>query len=323
MQGDRFCPDRDLVSIVTPVYNGEYYIGRLLESVLKQTWDRVEMLVCNDGSKDRTVEVVSSFQRRFEERGYTLRLLSGEHRGAAAAMNLGLPLVTGEYLVWPDGDDFLEPESIERRVLFLKENPQFFCVRSTSRYVDFCTNEEVKREEQLGSLATGRIFWDILFGKTFVCCGCYMLKTRAFFEIYRDRKIPEYSVGQNFQMLLPFMYHFDCPTLEAPLYVVRRRADSHSARVLTEKEEREKYAQYEQMLEELTELIGITKKTELRRVQAWKLNRRLYLAVKYHDRALYLSTCGKQLLNGDIGLLRCLYRIGRCFIKGFGGCLKK
>lgn len=302
---------RDLVSIVTPVYNGEQYIGELLESVLKQTWDRVEMIVCNDGSEDHTVDKVNSYQKQFEERGYTLRVVSGEHGNAAAAINLGLPFVTGEYLIWPDGDDLLEPESIEKRVLFLKENPQYSCVRSTSRYVDFHTREEVKREEQLGSLMTGRLFWDILFGTTYVCCGCYMLKSAAFFHIYGERKIPEYKVGQNFQMLLPFMYYHDCPTIKEPLYVVRRRADSHSAKALTEEEEREKYILYEQMLQELKEIIGITGKSELRRLQTWILRRRLYIAIKYRDGALYRSTCKRQFLNGDLGLLKLIYRIGK------------
>lgn len=117
----------------------------------------------------------------------------------------------GEYLIWPDGDDALAPESIEARVRFLLENPAYSCVRSLASYVDGATGLPVKAQESRGDLTREDLFWDVLEGKTFVCCGCYMLKSRPFFEIYPDRGIPEYDVGQNFQMLLPF-----CTLIHAP-----------------------------------------------------------------------------------------------------------
>lgn len=84
-------------------------------------------------------------------------------------------------------------------------------------------------------------FFDIMEGKTFVCCGCYMLKTKEFFSIYQQRSIPEYSVGQSFQMLLPYMYHYNCHTIPEQLYGVRVRQNSHSRRKLTQAEEKERY----------------------------------------------------------------------------------
>ena len=111
--------------------------------------------------------------------------------------------MTGEYLIWPDGDDVLEPDSVGTRAEFLKQHPQYQCVRSLSYYFDSKTGETRKAEEQRGDLSKEELFWDILEVKTFVCCGCYMIKSECFFEIYPGRRIPEYPVGQNFQMLLP------------------------------------------------------------------------------------------------------------------------
>ena len=212
------------VSIVTPVYNGETHLAKMLDSVLAQTYPDVEMILVDDGSADGTVRAAQNYSEKFEAKGYGYRIVRAEHKNASAAINRGLPFVSGEYLIWPDSDDYLEPESIRRRVDFLRQHPQYACVRSLSYYFDEETGtRSEKADEQRGDLKKLDLFWDILESKTFVCCGCYMLRTKAFFEVYPKRRIPEYDVGQNFQMLLPFMYRHQCPTIEEELYGVAVR----------------------------------------------------------------------------------------------------
>ena len=116
---------KNRVSVVTPVYNGEKHLHRLLESVLAQSWEDVEMILSDDGSQDGTLAAARAFRDRFRRRGYALRIVSGEHRNASAAINRALPQVTGEYLIWPDSDDELHPSSIRRRADFLAANPQY------------------------------------------------------------------------------------------------------------------------------------------------------------------------------------------------------
>ena len=60
-------------------------------------------------------------RERFAQRGWRYEIVSGTHQNASAAINLGLPLVTGEFLIWPDSDDALEPQSVERRVRFCRK----------------------------------------------------------------------------------------------------------------------------------------------------------------------------------------------------------
>ncbi len=267
---------RDRVSVVTPVYNGEKHLYRLLDSLLAQSWAQMEVILVDDGSQDKTLEAAEAYRERFQERGYSYQIISAEHRNASAAINQGLPLVTGEFLIWPDSDDALEPDSIRKRVVFLRENPQFQCVRSLGRYLDE-GGGPADREEQQGDLQDQRLFFPLLESKTFVCCGCYMLRTKAFFSIYPQRKIPEYDVGQNFQMLLPFMYFHLCPTIEEELYTVYVRQDSHSHRKLTAAQKEKKYADYEEMIDQLAKICGIRDPKELRRIQLWKQQRRFGL----------------------------------------------
>lgn len=122
------------------------------------------------------------------------------------------------------------------------------------------------------------LFWDVLEAKTFVCCGCYMLKSRRFFEIYPNKKIPEYDVGQNFQMLLPFLYRYQCPTIRRELYAVAVREGSSSRRVLSKEEKAQRYEAFERLVDDIAAICGIEDSVSKRRLLRWKLRRRLELA---------------------------------------------
>ena len=270
-----------LVSVLTPVYNGESHIARLLDSVLGQTYPHIEMILADDGSTDATIRIAEAYVPKFEEKGYSLTILPAPHKNASAAINRGLPYVKGEYLVWPDSDDELLPDSVEVRVRFLQRHPEYQCVRSIMEYASGDAGAPVKPAERLGDLAKTELFLDILEGRSFVCCGCYMLKTEPFFQIYPLRKIPEYDVGQNFQMLLPFLYRHQCPTIEQALYRVYVRPDSHSRRSLSRREEEAKYKQFERLVDEIAEICRIKDPEILSRIALWKTKRRRYLARKY------------------------------------------
>ncbi len=278
MQGETVQYEKGLVSVVTPVFNGETHVSRLLESVLHQTYPQVEMILVDDGSEDATVSVAESYRAQFAEKGYQYKIIQSVHRNASAALNHGLPYVRGEYLIWPDSDDWLSPESIEVRVKFLLENPSYYCVRSLASYADEKTGILTKPEERRGDLKKEELFWDILEGKTFICCGCYMLKSRPFFDIYPQRKIPEYPVGQNFQMLLPFLYRHKCPTIEKELYQVIIRQGSASRRDVTEKEKQQRYEAFERLVDEIALICCIEDKVSQKRLLRWKLLRRWDLA---------------------------------------------
>lgn len=269
------------VSIVTPVFNGEAYLPQMLDSVLAQTYQHVEMILVDDGSTDETLRTAERYRRKFAARGYDYRLIQASHKNASAAINRGLPYVRGEFLIWPDSDDVLEPESIEKRVRFLQENPQYNCVRSLPYYFDAETGVSMERGERQGDLSNEALFWDILEARTYVSCGCYMLCSQCFFDIYKDRRIPEYDVGQNFQMLLPFMYDHQCPTIREKLYGVRVRRDSHSRKILTEAEEEKRYAGFEGLVDDIAAICGINDQPSKDRIMLWKLGRRCNLSLKY------------------------------------------
>jgi glycosyltransferase involved in cell wall biosynthesis len=101
------------VSVIIPCFNAERTVGETIESVLKQTRDRPEIIVVDDGSTDTSPLILRGFKDR-------ITVESGPNRGASAARNNGLALATGDYIQFLDADDLLGPNAIESRVLALE-----------------------------------------------------------------------------------------------------------------------------------------------------------------------------------------------------------
>ena len=81
---------RGLVSVVTPVYNGEAHLHTLLDSLLAQTYPQMEIILVDDGSTDGTVQTAESYREKFAAKGYSFRIVCGTHKNASAAINGGL-----------------------------------------------------------------------------------------------------------------------------------------------------------------------------------------------------------------------------------------
>jgi glycosyltransferase involved in cell wall biosynthesis len=97
---------RPLVSILIPAYNAESWIAATIESALAQTWANKEIIIVDDGSRDRTVEIA----RRFVSGNVSV--VTQRNQGAAAARNKAFQLCQGDYVQWLDADDLLSPDKI-------------------------------------------------------------------------------------------------------------------------------------------------------------------------------------------------------------------
>ena len=128
-----------LVSIVIPVYNGSNYMREAIDSALAQTYDNIEIIVVNDGSKDNTEEIALSY-------GDKIRYFTKENGGVATALNLGIENMRGEYFSWLSHDDLYMPDKIEKQVTFIAEH----CNPETIVYSGFeFINEQFEIMEQL------------------------------------------------------------------------------------------------------------------------------------------------------------------------------
>jgi glycosyltransferase involved in cell wall biosynthesis len=99
-----------LVSILIPAFNAEQWISQSILAATSQTWPHKEVIVVDDGSTDRTLEIA----KRFESR--TLKVVTQSNAGACAARNAAFSLAQGDYVQWLDADDLLHPEKIARQM---------------------------------------------------------------------------------------------------------------------------------------------------------------------------------------------------------------
>lgn len=108
------------ISIIIPVYNIERYIGKCLESLIKQTYNNIEIIVINDGSTDQSFNVIE----KYCENDLRIELINQENQGVNEARKNGYLHSSGDYLLFVDGDDWLEIDAIDKLVdIAIKHNP--------------------------------------------------------------------------------------------------------------------------------------------------------------------------------------------------------
>jgi glycosyltransferase involved in cell wall biosynthesis len=281
-----------LVSVLTPCYNGEKYIWRLLDSILNQTYPNIEMIVIDDGSTDNSAKLTKSYITRFEEKGYSLTYIYQENLGQSVAINKGLKLFKGEYLVWPDSDDFYAVnDAIEQMVNVLENSDESV---SMARCQVNLLNENTLKiigRYQINDNTKGKrdLFEDCLFslyGFWYVP-GDYIAKTKKIDECIPNREIyTDKNAGQNWQLMLPLLYDNKCLTIEKFLYNVLMRKNSHSrAQYSTLEQLLKKYLSYENtLLHTLDTIVDIPtlKKIQYRQDILIKYKKiRFYLFLKY------------------------------------------
>jgi glycosyltransferase involved in cell wall biosynthesis len=115
-----------LVSVVIPCYNSARYLAETVESVVAQTYGRIEIIVVDDGSSDATSEIAQS---------YPVRYVYQTNRGISAARNTGIVHSQGKYVLFLDHDDRLLPNAVEAGVKVLEENPECAIAVGEHRYI--------------------------------------------------------------------------------------------------------------------------------------------------------------------------------------------
>ena len=106
------------VSIIIPVFNVENYLERCLKSVICQSFKDIEIIIINDGSTDKSLEIC----KKFAELDKRIILINQENSGVSAARNAGINISTGKYISFVDSDDFIEHDMIEFLLNNLEKN---------------------------------------------------------------------------------------------------------------------------------------------------------------------------------------------------------
>ena len=116
--------DNPKVSVIMAIYNAEQFLEECLDSVIAQTLKEIEIICVNDGSTDRTPEILKDYASKDER----ITILTQVNAGAGAARNCGLSVAKGEYLLFLDADDIFESTMLEEAYRCITEAESEICV---------------------------------------------------------------------------------------------------------------------------------------------------------------------------------------------------
>ena len=134
----------DLVSVVIPLFNGQRTILKCLDSLKSQTYKNIEVLIVNDGSTDRSEELVENYIQNHKLLGW--HLYSVSNSGASKARNFGISVAMGTYLCFVDADDYVESGYIGRMVSAIQESKSDLCITGYKK-VSYKNGKEESTED--------------------------------------------------------------------------------------------------------------------------------------------------------------------------------
>lgn len=274
-----------LVSIIAPCYNGERFIHRFLNSVLNQTYPHLELIFVDDGSTDRTREVALGYEATFREKGIGFTYLYQENTGQAAAINAGLEIFRGEYIMFSDSDDWLSEDCVEVKLRYLENHPEKMFVLAKAAFVPEGNTDEILSILQRRNTQSGWLFDDLMFERDgYYAPGCYLTRTEAFRQVHPTGQIFAGRGGQNWQLLLPLAYRFECGFLDNIVYYILVHPDSHSRSSITYDQQLTRFQEHEEILNQVTSSIDMPsgeKEKYLNHIRCKYIRARLRLAVDF------------------------------------------
>lgn len=133
-----------LVSVVVPIFNAERFLAEAIESVLAQTYSSWELLLVDDGSTDRSLQIARQYESQDRDRIRVLQHVEGRNLDLCATRNLGVRHSRGEFIALLDADDLWYPEKLERQLCVMRDHPEAALTYGPSEYFDDETKAEVR-----------------------------------------------------------------------------------------------------------------------------------------------------------------------------------
>lgn len=130
-------PEQFSVSVVVPVYNGEAFVREAIQSIQRQDWGAVDIVVVDDGSTDRTAEIVTGF-------GDKVRYMQQPNLGAAAARNRGIKMAIGDVIAFLDADDLWLEHTLSLQLQKLQADPLLQMVRGHTQRIHLIAGQSGK-----------------------------------------------------------------------------------------------------------------------------------------------------------------------------------
>lgn len=200
------------VSVSMPIYNAEPYVGEAIQSILRQSFKDFELVAVDDGSTDRSAEVV----RELASQDPRIRFVSREHAGITATRNETVRMAQGRYLAMMDADDISLPDRLAKQVAYLDSHPECVLVGSRVLLIDSdgeplrVVNEQTTHEEIDAA--------DLRFDR-FIANNAYMVRRDVLCSVGQYR---EYAPAEDRDLYLRLAERGQLAHLPEVLYQYRQ-----------------------------------------------------------------------------------------------------
>ena len=219
------------ISIIIPVYNAEKYLNRCLDSIVRQTFTDYEVILVDDGSKDKSGAICDEYAKKYQQ----FKVIHKKNEGVSIARQTGLDAASGVFVIHADPDDWVEPDWLES--LFLK-------IQETDSDMVFCDFDSVSissstlyNKQTPTSLNNEDLLKDLLEEKIWGPCWNKLIRRECFIK-NNIRFVPEMNLWEDLyvhcKLLLTgikveyvpkCLYHYDISINENS--IVRKRNISH------------------------------------------------------------------------------------------------
>ena len=188
--------EKNKVSIITAVYNGERTIVQTIESVLSQEYRDWELIIVDDGSTD---DINAKLQVYSDPR---IRIYRQENAGRSVARNRGIELSEGEFLLFLDADDWLLPNGLRDHVDFLKSNPEYGVSVSDGYFCHDDGRTIISFSERRGNFLSGNVLGRIVIDPGLYSTLCAICIRRSAIELQNVRMDPKIHIGEDWDFLI-------------------------------------------------------------------------------------------------------------------------
>lgn len=215
---------KGLISVIIPVYNAAGYLDWCFDSIIRQTYRRIEVLFVDDCSSDDSGKCIADFVVNEKASDLTVKCIRHEYnRGVAAARNTGLDNATGEYVYYLDADDYLEDNALE--ILYSEAEKTGADIIGCEWFLSFNKNERHmvqpkahNGEELFAKMTAGVARWNLWL---------FMVR-RSLYEDNRLRFIEKMNMGEDMMVMMKMsLYAEKVSILNIPLYhYIQTKSDS-------------------------------------------------------------------------------------------------
>lgn len=219
-----------LISVVIPVYNVEKYLSECLDSIINQTFSEIEIICINDGSTDKSLEILEEYKKKDKR----LIIFTQKNIGLSGARNTGMRLAKGKYIYFIDSDDMLVPNALEKLFGVSEEDqldivffsPQILYEDQNLRIYNNLDKYFEKKNEYVGVKTGKEMFCEMQGNDEFAFAAWLCFLKRDFLETNKINFYEGIIYEDNIFLIQCFMLAERTSFLSDKLYIYRIRKDS-------------------------------------------------------------------------------------------------